>query len=498
MQKSSIFNVIRPYLIASLAIITITLLITALHFINEISLEWIAGLWGTLIIAIFIMISQIAKAHNQINSYTKQLIASKERLANEIKHRLWAEKTTSESKIRLQVVDENFPILLAYFNIEQRCRYHNHTYRKWFGLNANQIDGQFLHTFSNESFHSSIKNSIKDILAGKTVFNQRLQKSAKGQSCYLTEQFIPHFDGKGKVIGFYTQYIPQAPEKLNATITHKNTAQNISHSTRNAKTPVNVVIDSDNGASKSGVSASRIVQAIDGGEFHLYCQKIIPIKTDTESYVINEILIRMAEEENNLMPPGAFLPFVEKYKMMTRLDRWVVSYMVQWLSTRKISTKSLFSINVSKDTIKDSSFPAFVQDQIQKAKIASNIICFEIEESDALSSPAETLLFTDKIRQIGCRISLCSFNHRRDSLDLLRKIKVDFIKIDGSLVWNILKDQEDLAKVVAINRIARTIKVQTIAELVETDDIILKLREIGVDFAQGFGVATPQPLKALE
>ena len=78
------------------------------------------------------------------------------------------------------------------------------------------------------------------------------------------------------------------------------------------------------------------------------------------------------------------------------------------------------------------------------------------------------------------------------------KIKVDFIKIDGSLVWNILRDQEDLAKVVAINRIARAIKVKTIAELVETDDIIIKLREIGIDFAQGFGVASPQPIKTLE
>ncbi|MDH5551938.1 MAG: EAL domain-containing protein [Nitrosomonas sp.] len=472
-----------------------TLLIIAIHFIDGVELEWIAGLWGTLIISIFIMISQIAQASSQITSNTKQLTTSKERLANEIKHRLWAEKSTSESKIRLQVVDENFPTLLAYFNVEQRCRYHNHTYRKWFGLNTNQIDGQFLHTFASEPFYASVKNYIKDILAGETVFHESLQKSAKGQSFVLAEQFIPHFDNKGKVIGFYTQYTPRSPEKCKVATTQNNTP--------NVKSDTNTPAIANNNnqtkqTSNSGVSASRIVQAIDDGEFSLYCQKIMPIKTDAESYEMYEILIRMAEEESNLMPPGAFLPFVEKYKMMSRLDCWVVSHMMQWLSAHKISSKSIFSVNVSKDTIKNTNFPKFVQERLQKTKIAANTICFEIEESDALSNPAETLRFAEQTRLLGCRIALCSFNHNRDSLDLLRKIKVDFIKIDGSLVWNILKDEEDLAKVVAINRIARTIKVQTIAELVETDDIIIKLRELGIDFAQGFGVARPQPLKVLE
>ncbi len=495
MQKPVFFSAIKPYISASLAILVIILLIIAIHFIDGIELEWIAGLWGTLIILFFIMISQIVQASNQITSHTKQLTTSKERLANEIKHRLWAEKSTSESKIRLQVIDENFPTLLAYFNIEQRCRYHNHTYRKWFGLNSNKIDGQFLHTFANESFYAGVKNGIKAILAGETIFNESLQKSAKGHSFVLTEQYIPHFDNKGKVIGFYTQYIPRSPEKCKAATAKNNTSSTkedtntpaIANTTSQGKRPTN-----------SGVSASRIVQAIDSGEFSLYCQKIMPIKADTDSSEMYEILIRMAEEESNLMPPGAFLPFVEKYKMMSRLDCWVVSHMVKWLSAHKVSSKSVFSINVSKDTIKNTGFPTFVKEQLLKAKITENAICFEIEESDALSNPTETLRFAEQTRRLGCRVALCSFNHSRDSLDLLRKIKVDFIKIDGSLVWNILKDEEDLAKVVAINRIARTIKVQTIAELVETDDIIVKLRELGVDFAQGFGVASPQPLKVLE
>ena len=266
--------------------------------------------------------------------------------------------------------------------------------------------------------------------------------------------------------------------------------------------PTSVRIEGMGGA---GVSTSTGLDSLymnpanlAGGEFSLYCQKIMPIKANAEPHEMHEILIRMTEEESNLMPPGAFLPFVEKYKMMSRLDCWVVSHIVQWLSAHKTTSKSVFSINVSRDTIKNTKFPAFVQEQLQKVKVSANAICFEIEESDALSNPDETLRFANQTRQLGCRISLCSFNHNRDSLDLLRKIKVDFIKIDGSLVWNILKDEEDLAKVIAINRIAQTIKVQTIAELVETDDIIVKLRELGIDFAQGFGVSRPKSLKVLE
>ncbi|MDP1558386.1 MAG: EAL domain-containing protein [Nitrosomonas sp.] len=501
MHKSSIFSAIKPYLIGSIAITAVALLVTAIYFVTRIELEWIAGLWGILITSILMMINQIAQTEQKIKKYTTQLITSKERLASEIKHHLWAEKTISESKIRSQFIDENFSILLAYFNIEQRCRYHNQAYRNWIGLKSNQIDGQFLHEFSSQAFHVSAKNCIKNILAGEIVFNERVLKSAKGQVFHLTEQFIPHFDSKGKVIGFYTLYTPRIPGKdlispPNRVARNIPETSNQTIKTNSGTLPPNT--DQSKQPSKSGLSAARIAQAIDGGEFRLYCQKIISIKNDSYPYEIHEILIRMAEEENNLMPPGAFLPFVEKYKMMTRLDRWVVSHIIQWLSIHKTSSKSMFSINVTKDTIRNEDFPTFVQDQLQKTKVPASALCFEIEESDALADLSNTLVFAEKIRQLGCLISLCSFNHKRNSLDLLRKIKVDFIKIDGSLVWNILRDQEDLAKVVAINRIARAIKVKTIAELVETDDIIIKLREIGIDFAQGFGVASPQPIKTLE
>lgn len=481
MHKHSTLNVIKSYLSASLALTALILLVIAIYFISEAAQQWIWGLWGILITTIFVMIGQITYAYNKNKNITTQLLATKERLANEIKHRLWAEKTTSESKIQSQLIDENFPVLFAYFTTAHRCRYHNRAYRDWFGLNANLIDGHFLQEFSSKEFYASLKNYTKDILAGKTVFNERIQKSAKGIPYKLNEQFIPHFDNKKKVIGFYTLYFPSEPEETQFQI----------KSTNPSSYP-------NNTANSSEVTAARIAQAIEEDEFHLYFQKIIPLKTNAQTHNHYEILIRMAEEENNLLPPGTFLPLVEKFKMMTRLDRWVVSHMIEWLSANQTKPGEKFCINVAKDTLECTDFPAFVQDELLNKEIPSDILCFEIEVVDALANPSATSIFAEQIRQLGCLVSLCGFSHNQASVNLLKKISVDLIKIDGGLVYNIPHDEKDLAKVAALNRVAHKIKIQTVAELVETEDIVVKLREIGVDYAQGFGIARPQPLKDLE
>ena len=134
----------------------------------------------------------------------------------------------------------------------------------------------------------------------------------------------------------------------------------------------------------------------------------------------------------------------------------------------------------------------------KKMKASAPNLCFEIEVSDAEANMTDTLIFAQKIRELGCLISLCSFSDTPESLSLLNKIEVDYLKIDGSLICNILQDEEDLDKVKTINQLAHNADIKTIAELVETDDIIAKLQEIGFDYAQGFGIAKPHPFEDLE
>lgn len=495
MHRTSLFNIVRPYLAVCAALIFTIALIISTFFLNELALHWSAILWLALISALIAIFIQAARVEKNIKSYSDQLLVSKERLSNEIKHRLWAEKKASESKVKSLFIDENIPVMLAYFNADLRCRYHNRIFRRWFGLKPDQIDGRLLMEFSEEEFFSDIKNCITEILAGKTVHNERTLKSIKGFPYIFTEQYVPHLDSKGKTIGFYTVHTPHAQERNLVSL--KNKAEN---SVKPEPRKTNNLPAGDNAPHQSTqditTASARIVQAIEGGEFNLYYQQINSVKPATASPSHYEILIRMNEEESNLMPPGSFLPFVDQFKMMPQLDRWIVGHIAKWLSTHQ--TNAIFCLNVAKDTLSDHAFLGFIQDQLQKMNVAASSFCFEVEISDAEANITDTVIFSQKIHELGCLLSLCSFNNDPSSLALLDKVKVNYLKIDGSLICNILRDEEDLTKVIAINKLAQKAGIKTIAELVETDDIIVKLQEIGVDYAQGFGIAKAYPFKDLE
>ncbi len=488
---------IKSYTVASIAIIVLAILIASNFLTLEVEPGLINLLWGALVIVMITMIIQTFSTERNYAVYLNQLNNNKERLANEIKHRLWAEKTTSENKNRLQIIDENFPVMLAYFNSKQQCCYHNRAYRLWFSLKPEQIDNHFPQQFLSAQFYQGIKDNIDNLLSGEIFLSQRIQKLINGSTCLLTEQFIPHFDAKSKVIGFYTLYTPRIL-KEHELIT-ENPDNNLVEIRSEKSGTEEKLNQNKNSRLSSGMSFSaRVLKAINQGEFHLYFQSIISTTHDSNQITFCEILIRMAEEETNLIPPGAFLPLVEKYGLMPQLDRWVVDHITQWLSSYPAKTNTIVCINITKDTLCDPQFIIFIKNQLTTYDIPAKALCFEIEEIDAKSNLSEVTIFTQNIRQIGCHVSLCSFRHDRASFNLLRNLKVDFIKIDGNLICDMIYNEADQTKVSEINRLAHIMKIKTIAELVESQEIAYKLREIGVDFVQGFGIAQPQPLNALK
>ncbi|GKS68217.1 PAS domain S-box-containing protein [Nitrosomonas sp. PY1] len=499
MQKFSLIQNIKSYLFASTVFLLACGLMVITHFFNGIEQHWSMILLGCLILLQAIVIYQIAEREKSISSFSEQLLVTKERLTNEMKHRLWAEKTVSEGKIKSLYIDENFPVMLAYFNAELRCRYHNRIFRRWFGLRSDQIDGKLLTEFSNEGFFLDIRNCAKEIFTGKTIHYERTLKSTKGFPYIFTEQFVPHLDSKGKVVGFYTIHTPFAQEKSRISLkkgeqtAHKTEPDRVSqvtvNDTQKKQSPVL------RPASDTTI-ATRVAQAIKEGEFNLFFQDIKSIKASDVLPMHHEILIRMGEEENSQMPPGSFLPFVEQFKLMPQLDRWVVNHIIKWLSN-SAAANHVFCLNIAKDTFNDGSFPGFVQIQLQKMNVPASSLCFEIEAIDVQDQKPQVIAFTKKVSQIGCLITLCSFTQDSDLVKLLGDMKVNYIKIDGSLVCNILRDEEDFKEVLAINKLAHERGIKTIAELVETDDIVAKLNEIGVDYMQGFGVAKVQPFEEL-
>ena len=499
-------NTIKPYLSITAALVLIIALAADAYLHNILTPYLQMGIWLALVTSIVLVLAQIIRLEKHIKNNTNQLLIVKERLTNEIKHRLWAEKAASESKVKSMIIDENIPIMLAYFNLDLRCRYHNRIFRRWFGLKPDQIDGKLLNEFSGEEFHSAIKSSINEILAGKTIHHERILKSIKGLPYIFTEQYIPHLDSKGKTIGFYTVHNPRAQEKTRAAAkpstpypgdaptVQKTADQHVAPPSKEEAHSPKIVASS---LTIDSAAANRITQAIEKGEFSLYYQEISPLQSNIITPIHYEILVRMQEEENSLMPPDSFLPFIDQYKLMPELDRWIASCIIQWLSTHADS-KAFFCLNVAKDTLLDRNYAGFIQSQLASNQVTPSQLCFEIEMLDVSDSLGDTLLFIDKIKELGCQVSLCSFDGNPEFNHILNEVKVDYLKIDGSLICNILRDPSDLGQVTSINQLAHQNGIKTIGELVESDEIITKLTELGIDYAQGFGVAKARPFRELE
>ncbi len=243
---------------------------------------------------------------------------------------------------------------------------------------------------------------------------------------------------------------------------------------------------------------SRLGKALDENRFCLYCQKIVPVAEPASGALHYELLIRLLDEEGKLIPPLAFIPAAERYNLMTSIDRWVVRKALEIISQNASITRGwLFSINLSGQSLSEDNFLKFVVDAFDKTGISPEQICFEITETTAMLNLTRATQFIAVLKGMGCRFSLDDFGTGLSSFGYLKALKVDFLKIDGSFVRNIVSDSVNRAVVEAANQIGHAMGIQTVAEFVENDEILRLLRDIGVDFAQGYGVAKPQPMEDL-
>jgi len=245
---------------------------------------------------------------------------------------------------------------------------------------------------------------------------------------------------------------------------------------------------------------SRIHHALDQGLFRLARQVIQPLAGEGTVGAHFEILIRLEEESNKLIPPGAFLPAAERYNLGAHIDRWVIKTTFKWLSgtTVELNDIHLCSINLSAQSISSDGFEEFIIESLEQAEIPPEKICFEITETIAITSLERAVKFIERLKKIGCKFSLDDFGSGFCSFSYLKNLPVDYLKIDGVFVRDILQDPVDLAMVRAINEIGQVMGKKTIAEFVETDEIIDLLKEVGVDYVQGQAIGEPEMLTILD
>jgi diguanylate cyclase (GGDEF)-like protein/PAS domain S-box-containing protein len=242
---------------------------------------------------------------------------------------------------------------------------------------------------------------------------------------------------------------------------------------------------------------NRINRALEEGSFELYFQPIQPASGNSGKHSVRgEFLLRMKSEQGNLTAPGVFIPAAERYHLMPGIDGWVVREVLSLLAGN-ISPGGkgeIYTINISAQSLGEDYFLAFLREQIVDSGVAADSLCFEITETAAISNLNHAIGFIQELKALGCRFALDDFGSGVSSLANLKRLPVDYVKIDGEFVRGMRDDPADRAMVASIVEISKVMGLTTIAEFVEDAELAELLAKMGVDFIQGYGVGRPLPV----
>ena len=243
----------------------------------------------------------------------------------------------------------------------------------------------------------------------------------------------------------------------------------------------------------------RITRALEEQRMVLYYQPIAHFDAMADLSSHYEILIRMLDESGNLIPPGNFLPAAERYNLIATIDQWVISTYFRWLAEHPAHLKALElgSINLSGRSLGDEACLNHIENQIREFAIPPEKICFEITETEAIRNLTKAQYFIGRLQNHGCSFALDDFGSGLSSYAYLKNLPVDFLKIDGMFVKDIVSDPTNHAMVESINHIGHVMGRKTIAEFVENQAIVEMLGNLGIDYMQGYGIAKPRPLAEL-
>jgi diguanylate cyclase (GGDEF)-like protein len=247
---------------------------------------------------------------------------------------------------------------------------------------------------------------------------------------------------------------------------------------------------------------SQISQAFELGRFRLYRQRIEPLGPGASKYPSYEILVRMIDRAGNLIPATGFMPAAERYNLLTSIERWVVSSLIEYLHNQwnagAIARESIahgwYSVNLSGTSINDKSLPDFLRNLLTRYRLPAGLLCFEITETTAISNLNTAAELMHELKAMGCRFALDDFGTGMSSFAYLKYLPVDVLKIAGTFITDMATDPVDYAIVDAINRISHILGMRTVAESVENAETLAKLTALKVDYGQGYFIAPPEAL----
>lgn len=240
---------------------------------------------------------------------------------------------------------------------------------------------------------------------------------------------------------------------------------------------------------------NRINSALDNNDFVLYFQKIVSLHDKNHEHY--EVLIRMLDKDGKIIPPNSFIPAAERFDVMSSVDSWVIKNILLIMQEEQ-SSKIHFSINLSGQSISDLKFMNDCISQLFESNVDTSRICFEITETAMIENLTNARRSISTLRGLGCKIALDDFGSGLSSFAYLKNLPVDYMKIDGSLIKDIENDQVNISMVKSIIQIGQSMGLETIAEYVENKAILELLRDLGIDFVQGYEIAKPVPIEDIK
>ncbi|MEA3275114.1 MAG: EAL domain-containing protein [Pseudomonadota bacterium] len=316
------------------------------------------------------------------------------------------------------------------------------------------------------------------------------------------EDFRFFWEGKGFRVGVSIGLVPitQVSENLTAVLRAADSACYAAKEM--GRNRIHLYHEDDAGLTRPRgemQTVTQIIRALEDDRFHLLFQPLVPINDHVHEGTHYELLLRMSDEHGRVALPGTFLPTAERYNLSTKLDHWVTSKAFEWLADHPdhLQQLSLCAINLSGLSLGNEEFLDFVAKTFKENRVLPQKICFEVTETAAIANLSGATRFLKALKSYGCQFALDDFGSGMSSFSYLKNLPVDYLKIDGVFVKDIVDDPIDLAMVKSIHEIGRAMGKLTIAEYVENKAILGKLQEIGIDYAQGYYIGRPQPIEEL-
>jgi EAL domain-containing protein (putative c-di-GMP-specific phosphodiesterase class I)/PAS domain-containing protein len=446
--------------------------------------RWTVFLGGVLFAGVLSLVSQASRAEWIVARRTRQLDKMRKSVNDAAARSSAATAAFQAADLRLRKLAEALRSAVLFVDRDQVCRFHNHALEEKVGPGA-AIDGRPLREILGEALHAKMEPHIRASLEGEAASYELAwgtrcsvrQMPAGAELCLL---FTPLAASLRE-----TSPAPGEASRADERIAGENGETLYLHAIAKELTGWDD-------------PKAKLTRALAEDKFLLLEQQIKPVDLGAPDPLCYEVLLRLQEEEDNLLPPGGFLPEAERFGMMEDLDRWVVQHLVTHCLGRRRAEpqwqQPLYCVNLSAASIRSEAFARFAQSQIESRKFDGRALCFEMDEHDVISLPAEARRLVAMLKPFGCRFTVDSFGSVKGTFAALEGLGADFIKIDGVIVQNLLRDPAQMARVRAMQEVCRKARMRTIAEFVEEPRTLAALRRVSVDYVQGFGIARPAPL----